>query len=157
MIQLKSTKILPMNYGISLELPSGRIVPERRLNLSNARRLHVNFDDAIRAHSQWKQKLSAYVSKPDRSLNASEVSADSKCQLGQWLSGEGKKFASLTEFSQLTSDHSRFHKAAGDVIRKADSGQNVTEEIALGANSEFAVASTAVVKSLMAMKSKAKT
>lgn len=52
------------------------------------------------------------------------------------------------------SSHARFHKAAGDVVNKANAGQKVTEEIALGSKSEFAAASGDVVKALMAMKTK---
>lgn len=114
----------------------------------------MNFQDAITAHTQWKMKLTSYIAKPDHSLNASEVGKDNKCQLGQWLYGEGHKYSSLPEFSTLVSDHTRFHKAASEIIKKADAGQRVTEEIALGARSEFASASAAVVKSLIAMKAK---
>jgi methyl-accepting chemotaxis protein len=114
----------------------------------------MNFDEAIVAHSQWKMKLASYVSKPDHSLRASEVGSDDKCALGVWLHGEGKKYSSLPEFPKLVSDHAHFHQAASNVIRKADSGQRVTEDIALGANSEFATASSAVVLALMAMKAK---
>jgi len=114
----------------------------------------VNFDDAIKSHSQWKTKLASYIVKPDHSLNSASVSADDHCDLGKWLHGEGRKFANLPEFSKLMTAHAHFHKAAGDVIKKADAGQSMTEEVALGARSEYATASSAVVSSLMAMKVK---
>jgi hypothetical protein len=114
----------------------------------------MDFDQAIAAHSQWKQKLSIYLQKPDRSLNHSEVSADNRCDLGKWLAGEGKKFAHLPEYAAVASDHTRFHKAAGDIVRRANSGEHVEEATALGAKSEFASASSAVVRALMALKSK---
>jgi Chemoreceptor zinc-binding domain len=114
----------------------------------------MNFDEAIAAHSQWKTKLASYVSKPDHSLSASDVGTDNKCALGKWLHAEGKKYSGLPEFPKLVTDHARFHQAASNVIRKADSGQRVTEDIALGAHSEFANASSAVVLALMAMKAK---
>jgi methyl-accepting chemotaxis protein len=116
----------------------------------------MNFDEAISAHSQWKNKLASYIAKPDHSLNAVEVAADNKCPLGQWLYGEGKKHSSMPEFSKLVSEHAHFHRAASNVIKKADSGANVTQEVALGSNSEFASASSAVVQALMSMKSKVK-
>lgn len=114
----------------------------------------MNFDDAIKSHTMWKMKLASYITKPDHSLNASVVASDGNCELGKWLQGEGRKHASLPEFSSLASNHTRFHKAAGAVITKADSGQNVSEEIALGGRSEYASASSSVVSSLMAIKSK---
>ncbi len=114
----------------------------------------MNFDEAIVAHSQWKMKLASYVLKPDHSLSASDVGADNKCALGKWLHGEGKKYSTLPEFPKLVADHAHFHQTASSVIRKADSGQRVTEDIALGAISEFATASSAVVLALMAVKTK---
>jgi methyl-accepting chemotaxis protein len=115
----------------------------------------VNFDEAITAHSAWKTKLSAYLAKPDHSLKVTDVAADDKCKLGQWIKGEGHKHSSLPEFSKLVTEHTRFHKAAGEVIRKADSGQKVTDEVALGAKSEFSSASSSVVSAIMYLKAKA--
>jgi len=112
----------------------------------------LDFDDAILAHSQWKLKLALYVSRPDRSLSPSEVAADNNCQLGQWLMGEGLKYSELPEHTKLVSDHAHFHRAAAEVVKKADSGKSVEEEIAPRAPSEFASASTAIVQSLMAMR-----
>lgn len=114
----------------------------------------MDFDQAIAAHSSWKSKLRAYLAKPDRSLTPSEVAQDSKCELGKWIVSEGSTFASLPEFTTLRSEHSRFHKAAADIIRHADSGRNISEEIALGSKSEFSSASSAVVSAIMAIKIK---
>jgi hypothetical protein len=94
--------------------------------------------------------------KPDGSLKANEVSQDNQCVLGKWIYGEGGKYAQLAEFKTLKAEHTRFHKAAGEVIKKADSGKDVSEEVALGGKSEFAQASTAVVSAIMAMKLKSK-
>jgi methyl-accepting chemotaxis protein len=115
----------------------------------------MNFDDAIKAHADWKTKLRQYLQHPDHSLKSAEVGVDSKCALGQWIYGEGKKYSSLPEFSKLKSEHQRFHKAAGAVITKADSGVNQAEEVALGSKSEYSAASSSVVSAIMAMKAKA--
>lgn len=116
----------------------------------------MNFDDAVKSHSAWKMKLSAYIKKPDGSLNSDEVCLDNKCELGKWIYSEGSKFSSHAEFSILKTEHARFHKAAADVVKKAGSGQSVTEDITLGASSEFAQASNAVVTAIMKMKMKMK-
>ncbi|EKD42320.1 MAG: methyl-accepting chemotaxis sensory transducer [uncultured bacterium] len=116
----------------------------------------MDFDGAIKAHAEWKMKLSAYLSKKDGSLKAADVSPDNKCALGQWIHGEGAKFQSLPEYAALKAEHANFHKAAADIIKKADSGQNVSGEVALGAASPFAATSQKVVVAIMAMKSKAK-
>jgi hypothetical protein len=115
----------------------------------------MNFDDAIAAHTQWKMKLSSYLSHPDGSLDAATVSLDNKCALGQWITGDGAKYSTLPEYAKLKTEHTRFHKAVGDVVRKASSGQRVADETALGSHSEFASASSAVVSAIMAMRGRA--
>lgn len=112
----------------------------------------MDFDNAIGAHVQWKAKLSSYIAHPDHTLNANMAAGDQNCELGKWLHGEGKRYANIPEYVALVKDHAQFHRAAGEVIRKADSGQKVLDEVALGANSDFANASTAVVADLMKIK-----
>jgi len=114
----------------------------------------VNVDEAIASHTKWKMKLASYLAKPDRSLNPAVVGSPGQCDLGKWINGEGKQHSSLPEFAAMVSGHAAFHKAAASVIRRADTGQSVGEEIALGAKSEFAAASNTVVRSLMALRSK---
>lgn len=114
----------------------------------------MDFDHAISAHTQWKARLRSYLTKPDRSLSSSEVGQDNKCDLGKSIAGEGTQYSSLPEFQTVRSEHARFHKAAADIIHKADSGHNVSEETALGAKSEFSSASSAVVSALMALKAR---
>jgi methyl-accepting chemotaxis protein len=115
----------------------------------------MNLEDAVIAHSEWKRTLTSYISKPDHSLKVSEVAADDKCKLGQWIAGEGRKYASLPEFAKLRAEHTRFHRAAADVVRRAVAGQPVSSEVAVGAGSEFGKASAGIVLAIMDMKKKA--
>ena len=114
----------------------------------------MNFDEAIAAHSSWKMKLSRYLRNPDGSLKASDIQPDNNCELGKWIYSEGKKHSSVPEFSTLKTEHAHFHKAAAEIVTKADSGQNVTEEVALGGTSEFATRSSNVVRAIMTLKKK---
>lgn len=114
----------------------------------------MDFDHAIAAHSAWKSKLAGCLKNPDHSIEAAEIALDDHCDLGKWIAGEGKQFAKLPEYAGAKSEHARFHKAAADVVHRADAGQNVSEEVVLGAKSEFASASAAVVRALMVLKSK---
>ena len=114
----------------------------------------MDFDQAIAAHSSWKQKLRKYIANPDRSLLADDVEMDNRCDLGKWIAAEKMNYGSLPELEKLRSEHVRFHLAAAAIIRRADSGQNVTEEVALGSKSDYSYASSAVVRAIMAFKSK---
>ena len=115
----------------------------------------MNFDEAIQAHAAWKIKLSNYLRKPDGSLKSADVQPDNKCPLGQWIHGDGAKLATLAEYATLKTEHAKFHLAAAEVIKKADAGQNTSEETALGSKSAFGTASSNVVSAIMAMKKKA--
>jgi len=112
----------------------------------------VDFDQAIAAHASWKAKLRAYLKKPDHSLKAIEVQSDSKCALGQWIYGEGKRWSATPNYEILRKEHARFHRAAAEVVGKADSGQLADEEVAVGSKSEFMVASAAVVNAITRMR-----
>ncbi|MCK5517852.1 MAG: CZB domain-containing protein [Alphaproteobacteria bacterium] len=115
----------------------------------------MKFGEAINVHRGWKLKLTSYLKKPDGSLKADVVSCDDKCEMGQWIhSAEAAKFSSTPEFVTMKTEHARFHKAAGNIIRKVDSGQDITEDLALGSDSEFGVASSTVVAAIMAMMKK---
>jgi len=112
----------------------------------------MDFDQAIAAHSAWKRNLADYFKKLDGSLKASEIALDNKCPLGQWIHGEGSRHSKLPEYSTLKNEHARFHRVAAEVVRRADSGQSVSEEISLGSGSEFVKASSAVVMAIAAVK-----
>jgi hypothetical protein len=114
----------------------------------------MDFDDAVAAHSGWKRKLNAYVRNPDHSLNVAEIAADDRCMLGHWLKGEAQKYSALPEFAKLTAEHTRFHKAAADIVNRVDQGEDVSPDLVIGGGSEFGRASSAVVLAIMGMKKK---
>jgi hypothetical protein len=115
----------------------------------------MNFDEAMQAHTSWKIKLRTYLSKPDGSLKPADFEPDNRCALGKWIHGEGAKHAALAEFQSLKDAHVGFHKAAANVVRQADSGKSVSEDLAIGSSSEFATKSSAMIRALLMMKMKA--
>lgn len=112
----------------------------------------MDFDQAIALHSRWKHTLRTSVAKHDLTLNPTDVSLDHKCVLGQWLYGAGARYSTFPEFARLKYEHARLHLAAAELVRKANSGESVEAQIAPCANSEFSLASAAVVIALMSMK-----
>jgi len=113
---------------------------------------NIGFDRAIAAHSEWKRKLTEYIRKPDGSLKTSEVSADNKCTLGQWIYGDGAQFSNLPAYTQLKSDHAHFHKAAAQIITRIQSGERLTTEDVTGHQSEFSRIAARVVLAIGMMK-----
>jgi methyl-accepting chemotaxis protein len=111
-----------------------------------------DFDRAVRAHSDWKLKLGAYIRRPDQSLRAVEVARDDVCELGCWIHGPGRHLAGAKEYAELKSAHAVFHRTAADIVRRADAGEMVTEDIALSATSPYSDASSQVIQAIVAMK-----
>ena len=113
----------------------------------------MNFDEAIRAHSDWKMKLQQYLANPDNSIDVVKLSQDNQCNLGGWIHSEGlKNFGALPEFKTLMEEHKAFHKSAADIVTRKNKGEDVQADTTLGANSPFASHSSAVVSAIMAMK-----
>lgn len=113
----------------------------------------MDFDAAIKSHSDWKMKLQRYLKNPDNSINVDELAKDNVCGLGKWLYGEGKsQCKSSSDYQELVTAHKSFHKAASEVVLKKNKGESVSEEVALGGNSPFAQHSSQVINLLMKFK-----
>jgi hypothetical protein len=61
----------------------------------------------------------------------------------------------MPEYAVLKTAHARFHQAAANVVAKAESGKSVAEDVALGADSEYGKASSAVVCAILDMRHRA--
>jgi methyl-accepting chemotaxis protein len=72
-------------------------------------------DDAITAHTLWRNKLLMAMQQEHPSLDVPVIRADCNCALGKWLYGEGQKHGKRREFTCLVAEHQRFHEAAGRV------------------------------------------
>ena len=111
----------------------------------------MDFDSAVKAHSAWKQKLANYIEEPDGSLEAGLVSRDDRCELGQWLHGEGRSQSSTT-YEDLLTAHAGFHRCAGDLVDRINRGDRVDPEVSLGATSEFGRRSLECITLIVSMK-----
>lgn len=117
----------------------------------------MDFDLAIKAHSSWKIKLQNYLEKPDGSIDVDQLQRDNVCDLGCWLHGpDTLAYKNLPEFQELIKEHKAFHAAAADIVRRKDKGENITEDIALGAKSPFSAHSSRVIVLLMGLRQKVK-
>jgi len=113
----------------------------------------MNLDEALRAHVEWKMRLSAYVRDPDGSLRLSTVTDDTACDLGKWILGEAATLYSQDEaYAELKASHTAFHRAAAQLIRRVHGGEEVFQETLLGSGSGYALSSSEVVRHLIGMK-----
>jgi methyl-accepting chemotaxis protein len=110
----------------------------------------MDFKQAVAAHVAWKMKLEHYLARPGGSLDHLVVASEDSCSLGKWIQEQEKTNASDPNFRALREEHARFHRAAAEIVRRADLGEKVTAEIALGAKSGFGLTSGRVVQLIMA-------
>jgi len=109
-------------------------------------------NEAIRAHTGWKKRLTAYLRHPDGSLDPSDVERVNACELGEWIEDEGRiEFPTDMAFQHLEIAHSRFHRCAADMVRRADTDPHTPQASDLGADGELSRTSREVVNSLLAL------
>lgn len=114
----------------------------------------MDFDQAIKVHQAWKDKLANYIKKPDGSIKGVDVCLDKRCDLGKWIFGEGGKYSNLEEYKELKKVHNAFHRAASEVVNMADTKRHSVEAM-IGEHSDFTKASKAVIAAIKAVQEKA--
>jgi methyl-accepting chemotaxis protein len=115
----------------------------------------MNFDEAIEAHANWKMKLRNYIDTKAGNLVAADVEKDNKCALGQWIYGEGARYSTLSEYTELKTCHAQFHKCAADVVRSADAGDKDKAHKLIESGSQYVGISSKVITLIRNMRTKA--
>ncbi len=115
--------------------------------------VHMNFDEALLAHAEWKLRLNLYI-HGEGSLDAKVVAEDCHCKLGKWLYAEGRKFQSEVEYEDLRRVHAEFHRHAAQVVEAVDRGDREGARAMLAPGSAYADASTAVFVAIGAIKAR---
>ena len=112
----------------------------------------MDFNHALHAHLSLKKKLSAYIRSPNGSLDADIVCDDRNFALGKWLHGNSKMFSLDAKYQSLLNEHARFHTIAAYLVSKANAGEKMDVETALGFYSAFGAASRNVIRAIAALK-----
>lgn len=109
-----------------------------------------DFEAAIKAHVDWKMKLSRYLKNPDNSLDHKVVCKDNTCALGQWMYGEGQAYKAFGPdlFETVRSSHAEFHKAAGEIVRMINVRDFKAAERLLGPSGSYLKISSETVRLL---------
>lgn len=79
---------------------------------------------AIGAHGLWKIKLETAASTGQLGTTPDKISADNNCKFGKWLYGlqADPAIGGTPIFNDIKSMHADFHKVAGCIAAKIDSG-----------------------------------
>jgi methyl-accepting chemotaxis protein len=105
--------------------------------------MEMDLTQAVSAHVAWKTKLRTAISKKE-TMDINTISADNCCEFGKWLHGEAKAMSGLAAYKDTLSKHATFHKVAGKVATAINARKYLEAEAMLGADTEYATASTAV-------------
>lgn len=77
-----------------------------------------NFDQMLLAHSRWKARLKEAIGTK-QTIDARLAGKDDQCELGKWIYGEGKKYASQNGYQDLKTKHTKFHACVASVVLQA--------------------------------------
>ena len=64
----------------------------------------------------------------------------------------GRALAQHRQYEAVFQRHAEFHSIASDIVRRANAGESVDEDIALGSRSDFAMSSVDLVNALLALR-----
>lgn len=116
----------------------------------------MNFNEAIQVHTEWKSRLQALSrgTSPEK-IDSASVKQDRSCELGQWLYGDGQKYALDPKLRELLELHAAFHQCAGAIAEMVEQGQAAQAAALLNArDSEFARLSLRMIAILMGLRSR---
>ncbi len=82
----------------------------------------MNFDDAVASHIKWKVRLNKFIEGDHEEYHQLAICPHTECELGKWISGEGKQFNYSPNYELLIDRHTHFHKLAQDVVKMVETG-----------------------------------
>ena len=111
----------------------------------------MNFSAAIRAHANWRLRLSTCCqANAKETIDIQTLAKNDACDLGKWLCGEGRRYASDPRFGELINTHAAFHRHSAEIAAMARNGKRKEAEALINSNeSPFAKTSVQVVGILM--------
>ncbi len=88
--------------------------------------LTYQFDAAIAAHKKWLERLEQFADgSGSETIDYESVGDAARCDLGQWLAGDGRKFSHLDGFDRLEDVHASFHKTALQAVALVRQGSHL--------------------------------
>lgn len=108
----------------------------------------LSANEAIQSHLALRQRLINYCIVSDGSLKEEEIKVDTNCGLGKWIFQNKINYNKYKEFLELDLLHKEFHKLAGQIVAKVNSGERLMTSVIFGAHSEYDIISRNVVQAI---------
>ncbi len=79
--------------------------------------IELDIDGAIAAHLEWKKVFVQAVEQSNAAhLEHVTVCDDTKCVVGQWMGGDGQRYAADERFQQACDSHRLFHAVCCQIL-----------------------------------------
>lgn len=109
----------------------------------------MHLGNAIAAHDDWKTRFRSAISKGE-TLDPATISSDTSCELGNWLTGEGKSlFGKLSMHAHCVATHKTFHDQAGRIAEAINAKKFVEAESMMAADTQFSRTSIALTAAIL--------
>lgn len=109
----------------------------------------MNLENVIAMHLNWKERLKNYILGTEKGFNVHHVERDDKCELGNWIYGEGMVNRDNGDFQKLKLEHAKFHKSVAEIIKIIDKGETqIAIDLINDPNSEFNKLSDIIVSQI---------
>ncbi|OGA12592.1 MAG: hypothetical protein A3H32_06290 [Betaproteobacteria bacterium RIFCSPLOWO2_02_FULL_63_19] len=117
----------------------------------------MHLGNAIATHEEWKTALRNAIAG-SATLDVVTISADNRCEFGQWLYGEGKRlFGELPIHAHCVETHRLFHVEAGKIAEAINVRNFVDANGMLASNTPFSKTSSALADSILQLRQEAVT
>jgi len=111
----------------------------------------VDPSSTIAKHVSWRTRLRPAIRTKEK-VDVAEIRAEGTCELGRWLSGEGKSACrNVPEFAAVMHAHAAFDRVAARVAESVDAGDFDSAEKVLANGTDHARASLEVAKAIGAL------
>ncbi len=106
---------------------------------------------AIAAHANWKGRLRAALNAGKFDVTPAVVELDNQCEFGKWLTGPDFSASEKQseDYRKVVGLHARFHQEAASIVELAISGRSDEAMAAMGLESGYTRASSALTRELM--------
>jgi hypothetical protein len=106
---------------------------------------------AIAAHANWKVRLRTAFNAGKFDVTPAVVALDDQCEFGKWLRGPDFSASEKQseDYRKVVDLHARFHQEAARIVELATSGRSKEAEAAMGLESGYSRASSALTRELI--------
>jgi|SRR5471030_1272992 len=117
----------------------------------------INLEDAIKIHSNWKNRLLQATSSGTEVLDPVRIGQDCNCLLGKWLHTEGKiQYGQMPSFNDCVKKHAEFHMQASKVAKNINDGQYELARKMLDRDTPYGEISLKVIMAIRKLQQEAK-